>query len=590
MAPHKRPELKLDGNVSENFKNFDLRFNDYCIQSDYRDLDKDPDNEKAQHYKKPLLEISTLRSAMPDEALQIIRYTIEPSIRQADKKKPWVWMDKLRTHYTGTAGSTIMTDRFKFWHSSQNQNETVQDWEIQIRQAGSLCEYGQLTDIMCRDKFVFGLCDNTIRTELLKTHLKPDGSPKTMAEVVAEAKSMESAQRTNKLISDTSKGIEDPVNWTDKSKPNNTRKKHRDMKLKRDPNTCYWCGDPKGPHRWTACPANGRTCMKCNGYDHFARVCLEQPTTLQHNSQKYNRSSRGRTGSSQQTGSNFNNRQIHSIQTNNQYDISSTAEPNQSIGQPIYYADNEQPQYYYSTIYAVEQKNNQNKGDKYFSTLPCSSTGNKFTNLKFQIDSAATCNTISHEVVQKHFPDIKIQISCYLLHPYGDSKPIKPIGQIKLLCEKYKKYHALPFQVLPSNIMSGKPSLLSGRDSVKMEIITINADNVYALQQQSTASPTSTTAPNTKRTPLRTNTPITRQSFLEHYKDNFNGVGLLLPPVSFKVNSEITPIQMPIHRVPLSKRDKEKEAIERYVHEGILEKANEPSSWCSNILCRETPN
>ena len=101
-----------------------------------------------------------------------------------------------------------------------------------------------------------------------------------------------------------------------------------------------------------------------------------------------------------------------------------------------------------------------------------------------------------------------------------------------------------------------------------MGIITINADNVYALQQQSTTSPTSTIVPNnTKRTPLITNTPITRQSLLEHYKDNFNGVELLQPPVSFKVNSEITPIQMPIHRVPLSKRHKEKETIERYVHE-----------------------
>jgi len=66
----------------------------------YRYLDKDPDNEPATHYKKPSLEISVLRSAMPDEALQVVRYTIELQIDNADKKKPWVWMEKLRTHYT----------------------------------------------------------------------------------------------------------------------------------------------------------------------------------------------------------------------------------------------------------------------------------------------------------------------------------------------------------------------------------------------------------------------------------------------------------------------------------------------------------
>ena len=41
-----------------------------------------------------------------------------------------------------------------------------------MRQSGNLCEYEASADEMCRDKFVFGLKDNTICTELLKTHLK----------------------------------------------------------------------------------------------------------------------------------------------------------------------------------------------------------------------------------------------------------------------------------------------------------------------------------------------------------------------------------------------------------------------------------
>ena len=60
MANLKRPELKLVGNVSENFKNFELRFNDYCIQAKYRNLGKDPVTERADHFKSPLLEISAL--------------------------------------------------------------------------------------------------------------------------------------------------------------------------------------------------------------------------------------------------------------------------------------------------------------------------------------------------------------------------------------------------------------------------------------------------------------------------------------------------------------------------------------------------
>ena len=48
------------------------------------------------------------------------------------------------------------------------------------------------------------------------------------------------------------------------------------MKLKREPGTCFWCGDRRGPHPWKTCPANGKTCTKCGINDHFSRVCLEK--------------------------------------------------------------------------------------------------------------------------------------------------------------------------------------------------------------------------------------------------------------------------------------------------------------------------
>ena len=113
---------------------------------------------------------------------------------------------------------------------------------------------------MCRDKFVFGLHDILIHTELLKTHLKLDNTTE---------KGMEAAQRTNQLITDTSKSLDEQVHHTQ------FRKKHSDMKLKREPNTCHWYGSFKGPRPWAGCPAKGKTCSRCDGNDHFATVCLE---------------------------------------------------------------------------------------------------------------------------------------------------------------------------------------------------------------------------------------------------------------------------------------------------------------------------
>lgn len=101
MANLKRPELKLSRNMSENFKNFEVRFHDYYIQADYRNLAKNPETEKGDYYKKPLLEISVLRSARSDEALQVVCYTIKAQLPTDDQQKPWIWIDNLRLHYTG---------------------------------------------------------------------------------------------------------------------------------------------------------------------------------------------------------------------------------------------------------------------------------------------------------------------------------------------------------------------------------------------------------------------------------------------------------------------------------------------------------
>ena len=51
--------------------NFELRFKDYDYQAEFRDFSKDVGS--IEHYVKLQIEIVALRSAMPDEALQVIR-------------------------------------------------------------------------------------------------------------------------------------------------------------------------------------------------------------------------------------------------------------------------------------------------------------------------------------------------------------------------------------------------------------------------------------------------------------------------------------------------------------------------------------
>ena len=46
---------------------------------------------------------------------------------------------------------------------------------------------------------------------------------------------------------------------------------------------------------------------------------------------------------------------------------------------------------------------------------------------------------------------------------------------------------------------------------------------------------------------------------------------------------------MPVHRIPVATREREKQALDRYVEQGVIVKVNEPTAWSSNELIRETP-
>ena len=137
-------------------------------------------------------------------------------------------MERLRNHYI-CRFITVLSDRFTFWNLRQNVHDSLQDWEVEVRQAGSLCEYDTMADELFRDKFILGLLSQATRTDLLKANKKAYGSKKTLSDVVAEAKTQESANQTNKLIVDTARNTDGQVLWTC----------HRHMNLKREAGTCH---------------------------------------------------------------------------------------------------------------------------------------------------------------------------------------------------------------------------------------------------------------------------------------------------------------------------------------------------------------
>ena len=555
----RRPEFKISGNTVENFKNFELRFNDYAYQAEFRDFSKDV--ETIDHYVKPQIEIAALRSAMPDEALQVIRYTIDRQIPVEDKQKPWIWMDRLHAHYTGATCSSLLADRFQFWTSRQLAHESVLDWEVRVRQSATLCEYREFADELCRDKFIFGLAKEGIRTELLKTHLAADKKPKSLHDVVSEAKAMETAERANRIITDTN-STEEQVNFTSSSSVGGPppHKKHRDMKLKRQAGTCYWCGDSKGPHPWRDRPARGKTCGRCKGLDHFARVCLEQAGGSQSRSRVFNQH-RGR------------NQQFRTQHVNEM----------EMIQEPDDYDDFE------TFVCEVSNSPESKRKKRYFAKLSLLDGTDK-ADIDFQIDSGATCNTVSASALRNAFPDICLLPSRAVLRPYGNGPAIRPVGCATLVCDRQERFESLELQVVADKYMSGKPNLLSGTDAETLGILNIAPDYVCQLGKEDPPKPellSETSKSSLYPTPLPPPGALTKDVILKVYNTNFRGLGSLQPPVSFVVDRSVTPVNMPIHRRPIAKRAKEKETLDRYVSQGILARVEEPTPWCSNTIIVE---
>lgn len=246
--------------------------------------------------------------------------------------------------------------------------------------------------------------------------------------------------------------MQEQVNWTT-----------HQQQLQRDRKPCNRCGDPRWAHPWKICPATGKICNKCRGSDHFARVCTEAKPSSQYEPKpsrredRYPRLSRSRNLPNNEASylrGPTKKRDVHSLHLSE--------------------VDETGP---YEQCYSLEPRaptpTPSASGKRYFVNLDMSETWSIFTSIKVQIDTAATCNTISDKTLAELLPTAKIRHSPYLLYPYGDSKPIKPLGQVELMCERLNKYDMLVFQVLPESMLRHKPALLSGYDSERLGLITV---------------------------------------------------------------------------------------------------------------------
>ena len=215
--------------------------------------------------------------------------------------------------------------------------------------------------------------------------------------------------------------------------------------------------------------------------------------------------------------------------------------------------------------------------------------------IPFQIDSAASCNTLPSKHLSST-PWATVSPTRTVIIPYA-SPPIKPIGQTTIEACKDSTTCNLTFQVIDTD----QPALLSTEASKTLGVPTLNPDFIRKCGtddppshpkadpptcHDSAAGPSPIPQDTSTRTWPQLGT-LTMAFISKNCPTLFQGLGFLGPPVDFDLDPNIKPIHAPVHRQPISKLDSIKKALDNYETTGQLVRVSQPTDWISNMVILE---
>ena len=164
-------------------------------------------------------------------------------------------------------------ERHIFRSIEQKEGETVDKFVSRLKSQAVLCNFPD-DDIAIRDQVVDKCRSNKLKRKLLEI------GELTLDRAMTSARVQESIDRQMETLAINNH--KEAVNAVQKqnysrrngkSKENKRHNKTRSDTKKPARNECYRCGQTGHYGRDENCPARGKKCSKCNGDNHFAKVC-----------------------------------------------------------------------------------------------------------------------------------------------------------------------------------------------------------------------------------------------------------------------------------------------------------------------------
>ena len=426
-----------------------------------------------------------------------------------ERQKPDTILEKLTEEFEGKRN--LIYERYVFNTCTQKPDERFDRYLSRLREKISTCKYATLENEMLRDRIVIGIHNSETQQRLLRE------KDLTLDRAIDICRSSETATQHSQRMEPTQ-----PVNFV--------QKKKSDTKYIKN---CKYCGSD---HKKGKCSAYGETCSKCKKKNHLAKVCLSSANS--NDSSPRQQKAKGET---KDKSKRKNTKKIHHLEDSG----TTTTEDSEEL-------DSDE------SIYSIQNKN----GKKEFCAkviVKADISKNKSQQILFQLDTGASCSTISLKDYNK-ITTKTLEPSHTTLKMY-DQSTLKPIGQTKLYCTVKGITKKVQFQV----VKDAPISLLSGKACQALQLLNFSEDI------------------------LQINESLTKEQVLTEYADVFTGLGKLPGVYHIETDPNVKPVQGNPRRVALPLEEELKQKIGELEQMEVLAKVTEPTPWISNMVAIKTP-